>query len=178
LFYLLSADELGELLSRLAYDYDDGLIPRTIAYYEPRTSHGSTLSRVVHAWIHARANRTRSWSEFLGALHSDINDVQGGTTAEGIHLGAMAGTIDLIQRCYTGIELRHDELRLNPVIPDELGSLTMGLRYRDRSIRLDFTPDLVRLWVARGPSGAIRVRVRDELREVHPGETVEFKIDG
>ena len=114
LFYLLSADELEELLTRLAYDYDPDLIPRTIAYYEPRTSHGSTLSRVVHAWIHSRAHRERSWSEFIGALHSDINDMQGGTTAEGIHLGAMAGTIDLIQRCYTGIELRQDELRFNP----------------------------------------------------------------
>ena len=36
-------------------------------------------------------------------------DTQGGTTKEGIHLGAMAGTIDILQRCYTGsasIDLR------------------------------------------------------------------------
>ena len=29
LFYLLSADELGEIFARLGYDYDDGTIPRT-----------------------------------------------------------------------------------------------------------------------------------------------------
>jgi hypothetical protein len=29
---------------------------------------------------------------------------QGGTTAEGIHLGAIAGTVDLLQRCYSGLE--------------------------------------------------------------------------
>jgi alpha,alpha-trehalase len=176
LFYLLSADELEELLSRLAYDYDDQLIPRTIAYYEPRTSHGSTLSRVVHAWIHARAHRDRSWNEFLDALHSDINDVQGGTTREGIHLGAMAGTIDLVQRCYTGIELRHDELRLNPAIPEDLGSLSMGLRYRDRNVHLEFTGEEVRVRVSRAALGPLRVRVRGELKELLPGTMVEFKL--
>ena len=38
---------------------------------------------------------------FLNALYSDVADMQGGTTAEGIHLGAMAGTIDVVQRCFT-----------------------------------------------------------------------------
>ncbi len=51
-------------------------------------------------------NRRRSWSLFSEALESDVADVQGGTTSEGIHLGAMAGTIDLIPHCYTGIEVR------------------------------------------------------------------------
>ena len=45
-----------------------------------------------------------------GALDSDIADIQGGTTREGIHVGAMAGTIDLIQRCYLGLELRANVL--------------------------------------------------------------------
>ena len=67
------------------------------------------------------------------ALESDISDIQGGTTAEGIHLGAMAGTLDLIQRCYTGIELRDDELWFNPVLPDELTRLSFLVRYRRHS---------------------------------------------
>jgi trehalose/maltose hydrolase-like predicted phosphorylase len=29
------------------------------------------------------------------ALNSDVKDLQAGTTAEGIHLGAMAGVVDL-----------------------------------------------------------------------------------
>ena len=34
------------------------------------------------------------------ALESDVGDVQGGTTQEGIHMGVMSGTLDLIQRGY------------------------------------------------------------------------------
>jgi len=46
-----------------------------------------------------------------------VADIQGGTTPEGIHLGAMAGTVDQIQRCYTGIVTRSDMLLLNPCLP-------------------------------------------------------------
>jgi alpha,alpha-trehalase len=176
LFYLFTAEELEGLFERLAYEWDPGLIPRCMAYYEPRTSHGSTLSKVVHAWLYARSHRERSWSEFLHALHSDINDVQGGTTPEGIHTGAMAGTIDLIQRCYTGIELRSDELRLDPTIPSELGSLRMGLRYRGHNVHLEVTDELVLVRVGRSGLGPINVRCRGDLRTVSPAETAEFKL--
>ena len=62
----------------------------------------------------ARSDQRRSWRFFVEALASDLQDVQRGTTAEEIHLGAMAGTVDLAQRCYTGLETRQDVLWLNP----------------------------------------------------------------
>jgi trehalose/maltose hydrolase-like predicted phosphorylase len=46
----------------------------------------------------ARSDRPRSWRFFAEALASDVHDVQGGTTAEGTHLGAMAGTFDVRYR--------------------------------------------------------------------------------
>lgn len=32
----------------------------------------------------------------MAALESDVNDVQGGTTKEGIHVGVMGGTLGLL----------------------------------------------------------------------------------
>ncbi|MBE0431603.1 MAG: trehalose-phosphatase, partial [Dehalococcoidia bacterium] len=87
LFYLLSADELREIFQRLDYPFEHDTIPRNIDYYLERTSHGSTLSRVVHAWVLARSKRELSWHLFKEALESDVSDIQGGTTKEGIHLG-------------------------------------------------------------------------------------------
>ena len=104
LFYLLSPKELSEIISLLGYRFNDDTISRNIDYYIKRTSHGSTLSRMIHAWVLARSDKKLSWELFNEALESDISDVQGGTTAEGIHLGVMAGTVDLVQRCYAGIE--------------------------------------------------------------------------
>ena len=91
----------------------------------------------------ARSDRSRSWEFFLEALESDISDTQGGTTAEGIHLGAMVGTLDLLQRCYTGLEVREEVLWLNPQLPTELRRLAFTILYRGQLVELDFADDRV-----------------------------------
>jgi trehalose/maltose hydrolase-like predicted phosphorylase len=64
LFYLLSAEELRNILDRLGYPLTPGTIRATVDFYTARTSHGSTLSRVVHAWVNARADRHQAWTLF------------------------------------------------------------------------------------------------------------------
>ncbi len=52
--------------------------------------------------------------DFTDVLQSDVTDIQQGTSFEGVHLGALAGTVDLTQRGSTRIEVDADVLRLNP----------------------------------------------------------------
>src|SRR5689334_7132588 len=106
LFFLFSPDALRRLFERLGYEYRADTAARNIAYYDQRTSHGSTLSLVTHAGVLAALDPDSSWERFLVALRSDAEDVQGGTTREGIHMGVMAGTLDLMQRAYSGAEVR------------------------------------------------------------------------
>jgi trehalose/maltose hydrolase-like predicted phosphorylase len=177
LFYLLSAEELRWLLERLGYRLEPAAIPRNVNYYLKRTSHGSTLSGVVNAWVLARCDRPRSWQFFAEALASDLHDVQGGTTAEGIHLGAMAGTVDLVQRCYTGLETREDTLWLNPSLPEELDGLDFDVRYRGHwGINLHLTPHLLQVRVADSDAAPIRVGVNGEVVELQPGSMGEFPL--
>ncbi len=177
LFYLLSAEELEHVFRQLGYDWDYHLIPRNIRYYVPRTSNGSTLSRVVHAWVLARSQRPQSWQFFESALRSDLADIQGGTTREGIHLGAMAGTIDIVQRCWTGLEPRGDALRFNPVLPDELRRIQFELRYRLHDLSVDVTPATVRVRADAGTVPPIRVAVGEETQLLEAGGTVEFTLN-
>jgi trehalose 6-phosphate phosphatase len=177
LFYLLSADELRALLERLGYRLEPETIPRNVDYYLRRTSHGSTLSSIVHAWVLARSDRPRSWRFFTEALASDVHDVQGGTTAEGIHLGAMAGTVDLAQRCYTGLETREDVLWLSPSLPEELEGIDFDIRYRGHwSVNLHVTPDLLQVRVAGGRAAPVKVGVKGEVVEIEPGGMGEFPL--
>ena len=106
LLFLLSREELRELLADLGYEVSEEQLARTVGYHLERTSHGSTLSGVVSAWVLARYQPEQAWQFLLRALESDVADVQGGTTAEGIHLGAMAGTVDIVLRCLTGMRAR------------------------------------------------------------------------
>jgi alpha,alpha-trehalase len=177
LFYLLSAEELRGLLERLGYRLEPDAIPRNVNYYLKRTSHGSTLSGVVNAWVLSRCDRSRSWRFFAEALASDVHDVQGGTTAEGIHLGAMAGTVDLAQRCYTGLETREDVLWLNPSLPEKLDGLDFDVRYRGHwGVNLHLTPQLLRVRVADSDAAPIRVGVNGEIVELSPGSMREFPL--
>ncbi|HSO94220.1 MAG TPA: glycosyl hydrolase family 65 protein, partial [Candidatus Dormibacteraeota bacterium] len=176
LFYLLSADELRDLLHGLGYSLPPEAITRTVNYYLARTAHGSTLSRVVDAWVLARSDRRRSWASFTEALAADAADTQGGTTAEGIHLGAMAGTLDMLQRCYTGLEARSGVLWINPALPDELPSLSLELLYRGHWISLHITREWLR--VASQPCAAspIPIGVRGAIHQVSAGTVQEFTL--
>jgi len=176
LFYLFSAEELRLLFERLGYPFERDTIPKNIDYYLRRTSHGSTLSFVGHAWVLARSDRSRSWRRFQEALDSDIGDIQGGTTPEGIHLGAMAGTLDLLHRCYLGIETRANVLHFDPAMPDELRRLEVLLRYRRHKLDVEVTRDT--LVVASRPVAAapITIAYRGRVREVAPGMAFRFRL--
>jgi trehalose/maltose hydrolase-like predicted phosphorylase len=134
------------------------------------------LSAVVHAWVLARSRRTEALEYLRQALMSDVADVQGGTTAEGIHLAAMAGSVDLLQRCFAGVETRADALILNPCWPTELGRLELDIRYRRHRLRLHVSDTSVRVTSAPGDDHPIRVRVRSHTVTLHPGQSV--MLDG
>lgn len=176
LFYLFSSEELGDLFTWMGYPFDPEMIPNSIRYYSARMSHGSTLSRVVHSWVLARADRERAWDLFCEALESDVTDIQGGTTSEGIHLGAMAGSVDIVQRCYTGLEIRDDALWLNPCLPEQLREIRLRLRYRGRWLRLRATHDKLCVSFERGWSGSLPIGFRRTVYSLVEGEEKTFDL--
>jgi beta-phosphoglucomutase family hydrolase len=172
LFYVFSAEELRAIFERLGYPWDPAIIPRTVEYYDGRTSHGSTLCRVVHSWVLARSDRLRSMRYAAEALQSDIGDIQGGTTAEGIHLGAMAGTVDLVQRVSTGIEVTGDVLRFDPQLPHEIDRLDMRIRYRGYSLDVRLTREAFTLRARDQGPAPIRLVLRGEVHTFDGGTRV------
>ena len=176
IFYLFSSEEIHHIFGRLGYEFSPEMIFRNIRYYIERTSHGSTLSWMAHAWVLARCDRQRSWQLALKALDSDIDDIQGGTTPEGIHLGAMAGTVDLMQRCYTGIELRSSKLIFNPRLPDEVERLRSTVRFRRQILDFEITQET--LTVSSRPMTAhpVSIAYRGQEREISPGQTSTFRL--
>ncbi len=176
LLYLFSANELSELFARLGYVFDPDMIPRTVEYYMARTSDGSTLSRVVHSWVLARTDRAQAWELFHDALQSDVADIQGGTTSEGIHLGAMAGTVDVIQRCHTGIEMRDEILWFDPCLPDHLSEIRLRVQYRGHWLRVRVTHQHLEITFEHGRTGKSRVGVRGQIVEFEQGERRTFDL--
>ena len=176
LFYLFSAEELGEIFERLGYPFTYDTIPQNIDYYIRRTSHGSSLSQVVHSWVLARSDRPRAWKFFRQALASDLEDIQGGTTPEGIHLGAMAGSVDLVQRGFTGIEVRGDVLRFNPRLPEEVARLDLRLRYRAQDMEVTVTRERLTVTCLKCGVKPVRICFLEQECTLAGGETKEFDL--
>jgi trehalose/maltose hydrolase-like predicted phosphorylase/beta-phosphoglucomutase-like phosphatase (HAD superfamily) len=178
LLFLLSRQELRELLAGLGYQVSEDQLARTVSYHLARTSHGSTLSGVVSAWVLARYQPEEAWQFLQHALESDVADVQGGTTAEGIHLGAMAGTVDIVLRCLTGMRARGPVLRFEPALPPEVKQLHFSVHYRGHRIDVELAEDHMRLGSRPGLAQPIQVLVHDQTVELAPGQEREVSLEG
>jgi trehalose/maltose hydrolase-like predicted phosphorylase len=177
LFYLFTREELREIFERLGYDYRDDTAMRNVAYYDRRTSHGSTLSFVTHAGVLAALDPESSWDRFLVALRSDVDDIQGGTTKEGIHLGVMAGTLDVMQRYYAGTQIRDSVLYFDPQLPSGLGGLSFPMQFRETPILVTLSGGQLTLAVhPEAASHPIRAGIPGEVRELCPGGQAVFEL--
>ena len=111
------------------------------------------------------------------ALESDVGDVQGGTTQEGIHMGVMSGTLDLVQRFYAGTHVRDGELRFDPRLPDRLEGLSFSMQFRRTPIHVTLADG--RLTLAAHPEGVarpIKAGVGGDVRELCPGDRCTFDL--
>jgi trehalose/maltose hydrolase-like predicted phosphorylase len=110
---------------------------------------------------------------FAEAVQSDVADIQQGTTAES---GAMAGTVDLIQRTTAGIEITGDILRLNPRLPENLERLDMRIRYRGHSLDLRLTRNALTVRCCESGVAPIRLGFKDKVYDLAGGTTHVFQV--
>jgi len=175
LFFLFSEEELRRLFEQLGYDYTPEMVRRNIDYYDHRTSHGSTLSFIAHAGILAGLDPESSWERYMVALESDVGDVQGGTTKEGIHMGVMAGTLDLIQRGYLGTDIRNGVLHFDPKPVVNLEGVSFPMRFRGTPLEVKLEEDRLTVAVETGGfNRLVKVGVGDDIREIKTGESYTF----
>ncbi|MFO8128490.1 MAG: beta-phosphoglucomutase family hydrolase [Bacteroidales bacterium] len=136
LFYVLSPAQVKKALERMGYETGGELelLKKNYDYYIKRTSHGSTLSYVVHAsilkYLDFEDGERFEW--FRKALESDIHDTQGGTTEEGIHTGVMAGTLDIVFQSFSGLEYFPDHIVVHPALPRQWYALQFKILHRKR----------------------------------------------
>jgi trehalose/maltose hydrolase-like predicted phosphorylase len=104
--------------------------------------------------------------------------VQGGTTKEGIHMGVMSGTLDLLQRSYLGCSVRDGMLHFEPRLIDRLDGLAFSMQFRGTSIRISVQGDkLTVLARTEGFRAPVRIAVGDQVRELGAGDDCVFALD-
>ena len=112
-----------------------------LAFYEPRTAHGSSLSPAIHAGLLARAGRMGAALDALKlSTRIDVDDLTG-TTAGGLHLATMGGVWQALVFGFAGVRATSSGLTLDPWLPDAWNALELNLMFRGRPVRVAIAPD-------------------------------------
>ena len=88
----------------------------------------------------------------------------------------MAGTVDILQRCYTGLEVRGDTLWFNPRLPNELASLCFEIGYRGQWLAVDIRHRRLRITARPSAAPPIRIAVPGHAGALAAGDTREFAL--
>ncbi len=83
--------------------------------------------------------------QVFNTLSSDFNDIQGGTTGEGIHAGVMAGTILVALQTYAGVDVRDGKLNINPHLPKHWRSIKFNLGLQENHFALEISKNEVKV---------------------------------
>jgi trehalose/maltose hydrolase-like predicted phosphorylase len=146
MFYVLSYKELKDIFRRLGYSFTKESMGKNFDYYAQRTSHGSTLSMVVHAYVaNIIGDKKLGMNYLIKSLESDIYDTQGGTTQEGIHAGVMASSINLFLHNFAGLQILDDGISIEPRLPKAWKKIKFHVRFRNIWFHVDLSKDKVRI---------------------------------
>ncbi|RLD55314.1 MAG: glycoside hydrolase family 65 protein, partial [Bacteroidetes bacterium] len=176
LFYNLDKHEVDEMLDKLNYNLSEDYLEKNLEYYLKRTSHGSTLSRVVHAQLaNIINNKKLSWDLYLDALTSDFNDIQGGTTGEGIHAGVMSGTILIAQQSFAGLNLKGDIVGFSPKLPKHWRKISFNFSFKNTNYQCTVFKESIIVRQTNNDSIPVSIKINEVVYEIASNEDIVLK---
>ena len=171
------ADEVQKMVKGLGYDVPAEFGKINFDYYIQRTSHGSTLSRLVHARLAWEMGmRDTGWELYMDALRSDLVDIQGGTTGEGVHCGVMAGTVYDVLVSYAGLDLSGHIPSLAPELPGHWKGLEFRFTYRGKSFLVSITGQQVKITGENMGRDQIKFHIYGKEVELSGGKSLSLSL--
>ncbi len=139
---LKQADVL-ELMVLYPDDFTREQLTNAYDYYEPITTHDSSLSASVHGIVAAWMGRMTESEKFLKKVMAiDMSQEKKGA-AEGIHIANCGGLWQMIVYGYAGLKnaMWCDEIQLEPHLPEKWTKLEFTLAWHGRRYRVIVTKD-------------------------------------
>jgi trehalose/maltose hydrolase-like predicted phosphorylase len=122
-----------------------GSLAADLAYYEPRTAHGSSLSPAIYAAQLACARRPDdALTLFRLAARLDLDDLTG-TTAGGLHLATLGGVWQALAHGFLGLHPTGDTLCVDPCLPALWNALELRFRFRGQPVGVRAEADRVEI---------------------------------
>jgi len=124
------------LLALLPDEFAAGSGDANYLYYEPRCSHGSSLSTAMHGLAAARLGRTEAALGFFRQTSAiDLADMRGAADG-GVHIAPLGGIWMMAVLGFAGLTIDDEGIGLDPQMPDEWQSLKFSVRWRGRHVSI------------------------------------------
>ena len=108
-----------------------GEVEANYDYYEPRTSHDSSLSAAVHAFVASRIGRRADAERYFEkAAKVDLDLEHGVTAAGGVHIAALGGMWQALVFGFGGAAAGGGGVSLTPDVPTGWGGVDFALYWR------------------------------------------------
>jgi trehalose/maltose hydrolase-like predicted phosphorylase len=127
-------------------------------FYEPRTSHDSSLSPSFHALVAARlGDLERAERYLLQAARIDLDFTRKGWAGAsgGVHIAALGGIWQALAYGFLGMRARDQGLSFEPQIPAHWGELRMPIQWRGSRLRVTARADGAEITVESGAPVAL-----------------------
>jgi len=150
LAHYLFSEEIPEEVMRRSYDY-----------YEPLTTHDSSLSTCVFSIMAARLGDVeKAMRYFQMSAMLDLTDAHG-NTKDGIHTANMGGAYLCVTAGFAGLRILEDSLLLRPRLPKEWKGYRFPFRYRGRRLACSVAEGTCELALLEGEALPVRVFERE-----------------
>jgi trehalose/maltose hydrolase-like predicted phosphorylase len=147
------------LLFLLGDEYPREVHEANFRFYEPRTTHDSSLSPSFHALAAARAGDLETARRYFErAANLDLDFAHGVTAAGGVHIAALGGMWHALVFGFGGMYVEDEGPRFEPHVPEDWQTLHFSVLWRGLQLRVS----------AAGNVAEVQ-KVEKEPARVHPG---------
>jgi trehalose/maltose hydrolase-like predicted phosphorylase len=147
------------LLFLLGDDYLREVHDANFRFYEPRTTHDSSLSPSFHALAATRSGDLETARRYFErAANLDLDFAHGVTAAGGVHIAALGGMWHALVFGFGGMYIEDAGPRFEPHVPDEWQTLRFSVLWRGEQLRVAAAD--TRADVTTGPVGQETASVR------------------
>ena len=128
------------LLVLLPEEFGEGTAAKNFSYYEPRCSHGSSLSAALHGVAAARLGQDEMAMRFFRQASAiDLAETHAALDG-GVHIAALGGMWMMAVFGFAGVSLRDDGVAIDPRLPSGWDSLAFRIRWRRRNLKIRIDP--------------------------------------
>ncbi len=162
LLYLLS-DEFSLDTKRVNFEY-----------YEPRTTHMSSLSITPYAIL---ANELGYGEKAYRYLHhtteTDLENIHR-NTERGVHAAELGGAWQIVIHGFAGLRVKDEVLIINPVLYESWQSMRFRTWFRGRQIEFTISDGQAEASMVKGRK-PVDIEIRGQRKVLEPGQTVTAK---